>query len=104
LTRIQQARQRILDAQPELQPVLEKAELNSGSRTASRVVEEFRHIERGLEKLQTLGVMVKDLDTGLVDFLSLRDGREVLLCWRLGEKKVSYWHELHTGFAGRQPL
>jgi hypothetical protein len=41
---------------------------------------------------------------GLCDFYSVMDGREVFLCWRLGEPEVSYWHELDAGFAGRQPL
>ncbi len=54
--------------------------------------------------IHALGVEVKDLDQGLIDFLSLRDGREVYLCWRLGEPTIAYWHDLDTGFAGRQPL
>jgi hypothetical protein len=55
-------------------------------------------------ELQELGVLVKDLDTGLVDFPSVRDGEEVLLCWRLGEDDVAFWHGVEAGFAGRQPL
>ena len=50
------------------------------------------------------GVIVKDLDTGLVDFPALRDGEEILLCWRLGEDEVAYWHGLEEGFAGRKRL
>lgn len=57
-----------------------------------------------LERLDELGVVVKDLDAGLVDFPSERDGRTVLLCWQLGEDSVAWWHDLDTGFAGRQPL
>jgi hypothetical protein len=57
-----------------------------------------------LEELDRLGVQVKDLDTGLVDFPSLRDGEEILPCWRLGEDEVAWWHTLDGGFAGRQPL
>lgn len=53
--------------------------------------------------MKALGVELKGFD-GLCDFPSQRDGREVYLCWRLGEPEVHYWHELHTGFAGRQPL
>jgi hypothetical protein len=55
-------------------------------------------------KIHGLGVLVKDLDTGLVDFPSVREGEEVLLCWRLGEDEIGYWHRLEDGFAGRQPL
>ncbi|HLI69641.1 MAG TPA: DUF2203 domain-containing protein [Ktedonobacteraceae bacterium] len=55
-------------------------------------------------ELDRFGCELKDPDSGLIDFLSLRDGREVYLCWRLGEERINYWHELHTGFSGRQPL
>jgi hypothetical protein len=57
-----------------------------------------------IEELTELGVQVKDLDTGLVDFPSFRDGDEVLLCWQLGEDEIAWWHTLDGGFAGRQPL
>jgi hypothetical protein len=57
-----------------------------------------------LEEIQDLGVVVKDLDTGLVDFPSVREGRDVLLCWRLGEDEVAFWHGYDDGFAGRQPI
>ena len=56
-----------------------------------------------VEELSHLGVELKGPD-GLCDFPSLRDGREVYLCWRLGEPEVLHWHELHAGVAGRQPL
>jgi hypothetical protein len=55
-------------------------------------------------ELEGLGCELKDPETGLIDFLGLRDGRDIYLCWRLGEERIHYWHELHTGFAGRQPL
>ena len=57
-----------------------------------------------VDELLELGVQVKDLDSGLVDFPSLRDGEQVLLCWRLGEDEVAFWHGLEDGFAGRRPL
>ncbi len=56
-----------------------------------------------IEELNALGVELKGFD-GLCDFPSLKDGREVYLCWRLGEPEVSYWHEIRAGFAGRQPI
>ncbi|HEY2326243.1 MAG TPA: DUF2203 domain-containing protein [Gaiellaceae bacterium] len=61
-------------------------------------------LQECLEELQELGVEVKDLDTGLLDFPSLRNGEEVLLCWRVGEDAVSWWHHSQAGFAGRQPI
>ena len=57
-----------------------------------------------IRKLRELGVEPKGAVEGLVDFPSLMDGKIVLLCWRLGEAEVLHWHDLETGFAGRQPL
>jgi hypothetical protein len=61
-------------------------------------------INAELVKIHDLGVELKDPALGLIDFLSLRDGREIYLCWRLGETSIGYWHDTDTGFAGRQPL
>jgi hypothetical protein len=55
-------------------------------------------------ELDELGVELKDPDTGLIDFRARRQGRIVYLCWRLGEERIEWWHELDTGFAGRQRL
>jgi len=59
---------------------------------------------RSLDAVQELGVVVKDIDSGLVDFPSVRDGEQVLLCWLLGEDEVAFWHGREDGFAGRQPI
>ena len=61
-------------------------------------------VARCVEELQSLGVLVKDLDEGLVDFPARLDDQEVLLCWRLGEPEVAFWHGFDEGFAGRKPL
>jgi hypothetical protein len=55
-------------------------------------------------ELQDLGVVVKDLDLGLLDFPALRDGEEVELCWRVGEDAVGHWHEPGAGYSGRKPI
>ena len=56
-------------------------------------------------ELEALGVQLKDYERGLIDFPAMRDGRVVLLCWQLGEgDEIEWWHDLETGFAGRQPL
>jgi hypothetical protein len=65
---------------------------------------EAGEVTRSVEALHALGVVVKDLDDGLVDFPALRGQEEVLLCWRVGEDEVAYWHGLEEGFAGRKPL
>ena len=66
--------------------------------------QEAEAVARTVEELQGLGVLVKDLDRGLVDFPALRGGEEVLLCWQVGEGEVAFWHGLEEGFAGRKPL
>jgi len=68
---------------------------------ANRVAEEMRSLATELEEI---GCELKDVHTGLLDFRSLREDRVVYLCWRLGEDEIRFWHELDTGFAGRQPL
>ena len=57
-----------------------------------------------VEKLEELGVTVKDLDLGLLDFPALLDGRAVELCWHVGEEAVAFWHEVGEGYAGRKPI
>ena len=99
-----EARQRIVEAQPELWPTLEKAVGNGGSRKAGAVLADFEKIQRAVKAIEGLGLQLKDINTGLIDFLSERDGREVYLCWRFDEPRVAHWHDLDTGFAGRQPL
>lgn len=61
-------------------------------------------IARCVNRIHGLGAIVKDLDEGLVDFPASRAGEEVLLCWKVGEDAVAYWHGLDEGFAGRKPL
>ena len=65
---------------------------------------ESQAVTQAAERLERLGVLVKDLDTGLVDFPALHKGEEVLLCWQVGEEEVAHWHGVDEGFAGRKPL
>jgi hypothetical protein len=61
-------------------------------------------MQRGLGAIAELGGVPKDLSLGLVDFLHLRNGREVNLCWKYGEREIRHWHGLEEGYAGRKPL
>jgi hypothetical protein len=54
--------------------------------------------------LEKMGCFVKDLDTGLVDFLSFFEGREIFFCWKIGENRVTHWHEVDSGFSGRKKI
>jgi hypothetical protein len=69
-----------------------------------RLDEEVAGIARCVARIHELGALVKDLDAGLVDFPATRDGEEILLCWRLGEHEIGFWHGLDEGFSGRKPL
>ncbi len=60
--------------------------------------------QSALQQLESLGCLLKDLNQGLMDLYSHREGELVFLCWRLGEERVQFWHHLEDGFAGRQPL
>jgi hypothetical protein len=71
---------------------------------ATRVAEAAAALSALVEEIQELGVQVKDLDLGLVDFPAIRDGEVVLLCWRLGEEEIAFWHGTDEGYAGRKPL
>ncbi len=61
-------------------------------------------VKSSLERIGDLGAMVKDLDIGLIDFLSIYRGHEVCLCWKLGEDRIAFWHGTEEGFAGRKPI
>jgi len=63
-----------------------------------------REIDAFQAELESIGIQLKDRRIGLIDFPSELDGRPMLLCWQLGEPSVQFWHELDSGFAGRQPL
>lgn len=97
-------RQEILDAQPEIWPVVEKAAGNGGSKAANLVEQQFKRLDELIHQLQSIGAILKDINIGLVDFLSMRDGREIYLCWQYGEEEIRYWHEIDSGFAGRELL
>ncbi|HLJ10248.1 MAG TPA: DUF2203 domain-containing protein [Planctomycetaceae bacterium] len=65
---------------------------------------EIARLQEFINELEGLGVELKDISRGLIDFRALMDGREVYLCWQLGEDEVTHWHEIDAGFAGRQSL
>jgi hypothetical protein len=96
-------RQKILALQAEVWPVIEKALGNGGSLVASRAVQEFERLNLIVHQIQDLGAIIKDINSGLLDFPALREGREIYLCWKYGEDQIEFWHDIEAGFAGRQP-
>ena len=85
---------------------LSTAEVAGPKLDAMRAAAE-QHVERLnalQDELREVGCELKDWKTGLVDFPAVHDGRQVWLCWKLGEERVSHWHELHEGFSGRKSV
>jgi hypothetical protein len=72
--------------------------------SAALVDREARELARAIDAIVERGAQVKDVDEGLIDFPALRGDETVLLCWRLGEDEIEYWHRVEDGFAGRRPL
>lgn len=98
-----EARQEILDLQPSLWPAVEKAVGNGGSKALSEAARQIIFIQKALRTLSDLGIQVKDINTGLIDFPARYQGRIVLLCWQWDEPAVQFWHDVDAGFAGRRP-
>jgi hypothetical protein len=89
---------------PDLEPILLAASANGGGRAGSEYGVEAYRLYLAVARIRELGVLLKDLDMGLLDFPHERDGRVVFLCWHPPEERVAYWHEIEAGYAGRQPL
>ena len=101
---VQVIRQKILENQPEAWPAIEKSAGNGGNRALSNLVEDFEKLDALVHQIQDTGAQIKDINTGLLDFSALKNGREVYLCWQHGEDDIQYWHEIEAGFAGRQSI
>jgi hypothetical protein len=71
---------------------------------AEAIQSEAASLTECVEQINAAGAQIKSLEEGLLDFPTLRDGEEVLLCWKLGEDEIRYWHGVDEGFAGRKPL
>ena len=101
---VQAIREKIMSTQPEAWSAIEKSVGNGGSRALSQIVVDFEKLDALVHKILDTGVLIKDVNIGLLDFLALKDGREVYLCWQYGEEDIAFWHEIEAGFAGRQPI
>lgn len=96
----------------EMQALNQRIFLNGGTHVdvipiARRKAERAKAEQRAKDavaEIDSIGVQVKDLDIGLLDFPCLVDGQIILLCWKLGEKAITHWHDTQEGFAGRKPI
>jgi hypothetical protein len=100
------------EVEAEMQALTHRIFLNGGTHVhvvpiARRKAERSKAEQRAkdaLAEIDSIGVQVKDLDIGLLDFPCLVDGKIILLCWKLGEKSITHWHGTSEGFAGRKPV
>jgi hypothetical protein len=97
-------RDRMRERAPLLEPILKAASSNGGGRAGSEYGVEAYNLYLAIGRIRELGVLLKDLDMGLLDFPHEKEGRVVFLCWHPPEEQVSYWHEIQAGYQGRQPL
>lgn len=101
---LQARRANVVESRQHMVELFSRRQSDVGGPVASALVQDFVAIEGLARRIRSYGCVIKDLNSGLVDFLSKRDDREVYLCWRFGEPRVAFYHELHTGLAGRLPL
>jgi hypothetical protein len=86
------------------QAQLETAAAKEQPRLQSNLQQSLEHLQDYVDELTDIGCELKDYRVGLIDFIGRHKGHDVYLCWKLGEERVSHWHEIQTGFAGRQPV
>jgi len=104
MARLLEKRAKAVRLYQQIEPLLADLHLDIGGPIPTQMAQDFATISRLIEQLQGMGCVVKDINVGLLDFLCDRNGRDVYLCWRYGEPEVSFYHDLHEGFNGRQPV
>ena len=103
LTALRDARERLTDEETR-QALADGSPTNGGGHRGKQVGEAFVELQNGIAEFDRRGIVLRDLDSGLIDFPSIREGREIYLCWIDGESDIGFWHELDAGYAGRRPL
>ncbi len=99
-------------AHQELQQAKQRIQMAGGVRVdhgkhlamRARLDQATKGLKQALDEISELGAFVKDLDIGLIDFLTLYQDREVYLCWKFGEDRIAFWHAIEDGFRGRKPV
>ena len=88
----------------QIQQDLDRVDAKKRGDLQSRLEQAMHRLEDFVDELSEVGCELKDYQTGLIDFTGRHEGHDVCLCWKLGEQSIGYWHEMETGFAGRQPV
>jgi hypothetical protein len=103
LQQLREAKDELTDA--EAHELLSDASTgNGGGEPGRQVGAAFLEVRRLLGALEESGIVLRDIDRGLLDFPALEGEREIYLCWELGEDEIAYWHDVSSGYGGRQPL
>ena len=101
LARIRSSRQQVLRSSARIR---EQVAADGGGHEGHDYFDALAVLKAEVENLSERGIILRDPESGLVDFPAEIEGRRVYLCWRLGEERVGHWHDLDTGFIGRKPL
>jgi hypothetical protein len=112
LNRAIEAKQALADLEEEQKELLRRIFLGGGMLVNLTAVKKrkitmaalVQRAKDSLQEIDAIGVQVKDLDTGLLDFPCILEGETVLLCWKRGEARIGFWHRMEDGFRGRQPI
>jgi hypothetical protein len=104
LPRLRALRQNLAKMAPSKTPSTQDLVLMGGIAVDGDYFRRVKQLQQWVSEIGSKGCQIKDLDSLLVDFPTLLEGREVYLCWKMGESEVGFWHEVDAGFAGRQPL
>lgn len=104
LSAIKKGKAVLVHTKDEIKKASRNAQFGGGSFAAPHYITALERINDTLQKIQELGVVVKDVEMGLCDFPHMLDGRIVYLCWKFGEPEVQWWHEVDSGYSGRKPL
>jgi hypothetical protein len=103
LNRLRDCKDELTDIEAH-EALAEAAPTNGGGAEGRQVGVAFLEVRRLLETIERSGIVLRDIDRGLVDFPAVIDSREVYLCWELGEDEVGFWHDMDAGYGGREPL
>jgi hypothetical protein len=103
LSQLREAKDELTDSEAH-EALGEAAPSNGGGDEGKQVGVAFLEVRRILGTIEESGIVLRDIDRGLVDFPALIDGREVYLCWEVGEEEVDFWHDMDAGYGGREPL
>ena len=104
IPRIQILMKSLTDEYLDVDKARKKVQMNGGSMQGADYLNCVLKINYLTDELESKGCVLKGIEHGLVDFPSLRDGKEVYLCWKNPEQRIEYWHDIQSGFAGRQRI